>query len=513
MLRSHSESALYCWRSKSTGRSEKARGPPNFVILSWHIFVQPIAERFAGSRATHDSCTLKGSNAQKGSGAAAEGNLIHIAVMRGWCVVVLPGLVISSPSVASGPWTTPAYCNRSFLEVKDPVPVPSKRYAVALNRHCYRGFSGLDYKRKNSYIGTDRAVDVQLALINSFVQNVIMPLEHEGYEVDVFIVAHDPAPRNRTQSSILWDLLLRPFGSRLVAATKLRGARGKSRDEGQAAAMAETFRLIEKEIITLVKKAWYPGHEAHISPYRAVLISRFDVAFTDRLGPPTSQKKHYPVDAAHYAQWSAVHPRFVMDMVASIPGWLLGCYLSHILHSPDMPRKEWWTETGTGRTWHPRILETALAGIGNNRDWFPSQDGFFIYRGPYGASHHDGGKFICRWLREYYGGPSCGVTYVAGDTCGASITFRENATLALTALYATAQDEDRPRGKALKKLVASRPEWYLSPRPDEATPGSLEDFLKDVACGSHDDAVRRKSMRDGFIAGTPLVPYPLDRSN
>lgn len=138
---------------------------------------------------------------------------------------------------------------------------------------------------------------------------------------------------------------------------------------------------------------------------------------------------------------------------------------------------------------------------------------FFIYRGPYGASHHDGGKFICRWLREYYGGPSCGVTYVAGDTCGASITFRENATLALTALYATAQDEDRPRGKALKKLVASRPEWYLSPRPDEATPGSLEDFLKDVACGSHDDAVRRKSMRDGFIAGTPLVPYPLDRSN
>ena len=113
MLRSHSESALYCWRSKSTGRSEKARGPTNFVILSWHIFVQPIAERFAGSRATHDSCTLKGSNAQKGSGAAAEGNLIHIAVMRGWCVVVLPGLVISSPSVASGPWTTPAYCNRA----------------------------------------------------------------------------------------------------------------------------------------------------------------------------------------------------------------------------------------------------------------------------------------------------------------------------------------------------------------------------------------------------------------
>ena len=88
-----------------------------------------------------------------------------------------------------------------------------------------------------------------------------------------------------------------------------------------------------------------------------------------------------------------------------------------------------------GRFWHPLILENELKR--NNKWWglaknpFPTRDGFFIYRGPYGISHHDGGKFICRWLREYYGGPSCGVTYVAGDTCA----HARNPTAALKALH------------------------------------------------------------------------------
>ena len=99
-------------------------------------------------------------------------------------------------------------------------------------------------------------------------------------------------------------------------------------------------------------------------------------------------------------------------------------------------------------------------------NWFPSRDGFFIYRGPYGISHHDGGKFICRWLREYYGGPSCGVTYVAGDTCA----HARNPTAALKALYKLAPDEDAARAEELGKLLKRRPEWSLAPRPDEAVP-------------------------------------------
>ena len=49
-------------------------------------------------------------------------------------------------------FTPPPYCNRSFLEVTEAKPVEAKRYAVVLNRHCYRGFSGIDYRNKDSYV-------------------------------------------------------------------------------------------------------------------------------------------------------------------------------------------------------------------------------------------------------------------------------------------------------------------------------------------------------------------------
>ena len=103
--------------------------------------------------------------------------------------------------------------------------------------------------------------------------------------------------------------------------------------------MVETFRLLEKHSIKLASQNYFGGSESHASPYRAVLINRFDVAFTDKLGPADRadlDKTGYPTDAAHYALWSATRPSFVMNMIASIPGWLLGCYFSHALHSPDM---------------------------------------------------------------------------------------------------------------------------------------------------------------------------------
>ena len=137
------------------------------------------------------------------------------------------------------------------------------------------------------------------------------------------------------------------------------------------------------------------------------------------------------------------------------------------------------------------------------KNWFPSRDGFFIYRGPYGISHHDGGKFICRWLREYYGGPSCGVTYVAGDTCA----HARDPTAALKALYKLAPEEDAARAEELGKLVARRPEWNLEPRPDEAVPPSLEAFLAAVACGDGEaDTIRDLSAKDGFLINTSPPP-------
>ena len=53
----------------------------------------------------------------------------------------------------------------------------------------------------------------------------------------------------------------------------------------------------------------------------------------------------------------------VMNMIASLPGWLLGCYLSHALHSPDMLRAVWKStgesdyagfHTGSGTSGGPR---------------------------------------------------------------------------------------------------------------------------------------------------------------
>ena len=66
------------------------------------------------------------------------------AAMR-WLVAYL---IITSTSG----FTPPAYCNRSFLEVSNAEPVQAKRYAVVLNRHCYRGFSGIDYRNKDAYV-------------------------------------------------------------------------------------------------------------------------------------------------------------------------------------------------------------------------------------------------------------------------------------------------------------------------------------------------------------------------
>ena len=169
---------------------------------------------------------------------------------------------------------------------------------------------------------------------------------------------------------------------------------------------------------------------------------------------------------------------------------------------PHRQRDEWWTEKD-GRFWHPQVLEDELKrnnkwwGLAKN--WFPSRDGFFIYRGPYGISHHDGGKFICRWLREYYGGPSCGVTYVAGDTCA----HARNPTAALKALYKLAPEEDAARAEELGKPVARRPEWKLEPRPDEAVPATLGAFLAAVACGEGAaDTIRDLSAKDGFLINT-----------
>ena len=263
-------------------------------------------------------------------------------------------------------FTPPAYCNRSFLKVTHAVPVEAKRYAVVLNRHCYRGFSGIDYRNKDSYVGTQRAVDMQLALINSVLGNVVLPLEHLGFDVDVFLVAHDPAPHNATKSAELWDLLIRAFGGRVVATKQLHGlGHGGGRDFGQGTAMVETFRLLEKHSMKLASQNYFGAGslESHgaisSSPYRAVLINRFDVAFTDKLGPADRGPSRHRACVARYATRRGdfastpinntrhigrkLRAELVKSTSVGSPTWLLGArttlrwLVRHLVRSPRSP--------------------------------------------------------------------------------------------------------------------------------------------------------------------------------
>ena len=72
-------------------------------------------------------------------------------------------------------------------------------------------------------------------------------------------------------------------------------------------------------------------------------------------------------------------------------------------------------------------LEEALKNASLEPFDFPTDEGFFVYRGQYGIAHHDGGKFICRWLREHFGGPPCGALYEAGDVCAVARARGEDA--------------------------------------------------------------------------------------
>ena len=58
---------------------------------------------------------------------------------------------------------------------------------------------------------------------------------------------------------------------------------------------------------------------------------------------------------------------------------------------------------------------------------------------------------------------------------------------------------------AARSTLANRPEWNLEPRPDEAVPPSLDDFLEAVACGEGEaDTIRDQSAKDGFLEGTSI---------
>ena len=97
--------------------------------------------------------------------------------------------------------------------------------------------------------------------------------------------------------------------------------------------MVETFRLLEKHSMKLASQNYFGGSESHASPYRAVLINRFDVAFTDKLGPADRADLDKTSSIPRTRRTTRCGPRsgpsFVMNMIASIPGWLLGCYFSH----------------------------------------------------------------------------------------------------------------------------------------------------------------------------------------
>ena len=124
-------------------------------------------------------------------------------------------------------------------------------------------------------------------------------------------------------------LLIRAFGGRVVATKQLHGlGHGGGRDLGQGTAMVETFRLLEKHSIKLASQNYFGGSESHASP-----MSRAHQPLRRRLhgsscAPPTERtsRENGPHGRGALRVVVSKRPCFVMNMIASIPGWLLRGY-------------------------------------------------------------------------------------------------------------------------------------------------------------------------------------------
>ena len=180
------------------------------------------------------------------------------------------------------------------------------------------------------------------------------------------------------------------------------------------------------------------------------------------------------VITAYHAPCTMHMVKVINDMIFSIPGGLLPCYFYTLLGasgsagaSSDSPApvpvpvpntRTWWDQNDNQLEW-PALHESLVAvygrGMSNRRELLYALGVPQIYRGPYGVSHHDAGKFACRLLRELWDGPSCGPVWQAKFICRAAREYGtkpggvtdDDVRAILTRFWERVGDDDKKRAE------------------------------------------------------------------
>lgn len=373
----------------------------------------------------------------------------------------LPGV----PGSGLHGWLMPDECKKSpgmFLggnQGDDPVPgYLSKRILLVLGRGSFRGYSGLQgamQLNKDLFTCTREALAIQKATVRAFLAHIIEPIERTGVEVDVALHTWDcnariqkffPSDSESAQFNFTRELIAslgnrpgRPWESRVLATDfNLPSNTTVLPYPNQIASMRRGFQLVEKLLLegrtyrSVLFWRWDVVPTRDFS-YPGIHIDAIDTVDSVRESNPSNQLRPHlflnqSIDWGTFLVWSRERPWSILgyDQYFSYPGWLMPCVLSASLyseHSPphtpkDNARESFWPDL-----WSKvgKRVELSLKDVG--LDSFISDvvepEAFGIYRGPYGVGAHDAGKWACRYLKKYFGGPSCGPMWQARGVCKA----------------------------------------------------------------------------------------------
>ena len=311
----------------------------------------------------------------------------------------------------------------------------------------FRGLAGLGDKDLLEY--TPYAYDMQLATLRAIVHNMVLPWEEAGFHVHIFLhtysCIHCQATHQMNYLRAARNILgrHRRTGRHRVVVTNVttKFADMSGNGYGQTQAARIVFSMLKQHM-----------DKTHMQ-FRSVLLHRWDVVPYKRLSKPEydykrviedsllmNPKNLYTNKAIHYLSWSTTHAcKSVNDLSFSIPGWQMPCFFNITLHSDT----HFWAPGGGFElpSWSSEALQIPYD------TWEACETGTeTIYRGPYGVSHHDGGKFICRLLQQRFNGSSCGPTRVFKEICTLKKVNNDDTCARLVEQFAK-EDETRERGE------------------------------------------------------------------
>lgn len=290
--------------------------------------------------------------------------------------------------------------------------------------------------------------------------------------------------------------------SRIVASSFYRQQRSLNLG-AQAWSAAEGFKVVQELLLS--------G-----SRYRSVLFWRFDMPPTEKItgdmrkediarfssDPSVANLNRLIKERVNKLQQTDNHdhlkfgrdwlllsgdrPMAWDDQFFSFPGWLMPCMVAVCLR-----------ESCDLNPFNGDMFKYARKQLSSTKNQvvLPEENAYghyaSIYRGPYGISHHDGGPWLCRYLRKYFNSPSCGAVYMASELCRTlkarfndSRAFLAQATRDFAALV---QQEDTARADkddpAYSVLPHERMREHnlLIPAPDEKL-SVLDDYLNLGGC-------------------------------